>query len=176
VPADAGDRDDSVLERLPQRLEHGAWELCELVEQENTAMPQRAGMYLDASAVTSHGLRSGCHVVKTWDCLRGGQRRDRVDWERVAGECVAILRWAVGRDPYDRDLSDLVGELAKHSEAFRTRWAAHDVRFHNTGVKRFHHPVVGELTLSYNRLDLAADHGLAIFTMPPSPVRALTRR
>ena len=68
------------------------------------------------------------------------------DWERVAGECVAILRWAVGRDPDDRDLSDLVGELATHSEAFRTRWAAHDVRFHNTGVKRFHHPVVGELS------------------------------
>ena len=87
-----------------------------------------------------------------------------LDWERVAGECVAILRWSVGRDPDDRDLSDLVGDLASHSEEFRTLWAAHDVRFHNTGVKRFHHPVVGELTLSYNRLDLAADHGLAIFT------------
>jgi hypothetical protein len=43
------------------------------------------------------------------------------------------------------------------------------VRFHNTGVKRFHHPVVGELTLSYNRLDLAADHGLAIFTYAAEP-------
>jgi hypothetical protein len=91
------------------------------------------------------------------------------DWERVAGECVAILRWAVGRDPDDRDLSDLVGELATHSEAFRTRWAAHDVRFHNTGVKQFHHPVVGELSLSYNRLDLAADHGLTIFTYAAEP-------
>jgi hypothetical protein len=65
------------------------------------------------------------------------------DWERVAGECVAILRWAAGRDPHDRVLSDLVGELATQSELFRTRWAAHDVRFHNTGVKQFHHPVVG---------------------------------
>jgi transcriptional regulator with XRE-family HTH domain len=92
-----------------------------------------------------------------------------LDWERVAGECVAILRWSVGRDPDDRDLSDLVGELASHSEEFRTLWAAHDVRFHNTGVKRFHHPVVGELTLSYNRLDLAADHGLAIFTYAAEP-------
>jgi len=91
------------------------------------------------------------------------------DWERVAGECVAILRWAAGRDPHDRDLSDLVGELATHSEAFRTRWAAHDVRFHNTGVKRFHHPVVGELSLSYNRLDLPADHGLTIFTYAAEP-------
>src|SRR5256884_6082409 len=84
------------------------------------------------------------------------------DWERVAGECVAILRWAAGRDPDDRDLSDLVGELATQSEAFRSRWAAHDVRFHNTGVKHLHHPEVGELSLSYNRLDLPADHGLAI--------------
>src|SRR5438128_1154081 len=91
------------------------------------------------------------------------------DWERVAGECVAILRWAAGRDPHDRDLSDLVGELATQSEAFRTRWAAHDVRFHNTGVKQFHHPVVGELSLSYNRLDLAADNGLTIFTYAAEP-------
>jgi transcriptional regulator with XRE-family HTH domain len=91
------------------------------------------------------------------------------DWGRIAGECVAILRWAAGRDPHDRDLSDLVGELATHSEAFRTRWAAHDVRFHNTGVKHFHHPVVGELTLSFNRLDLPADHGLTIFTYTAEP-------
>jgi MmyB-like transcription regulator ligand binding domain len=91
------------------------------------------------------------------------------DWERVAGECVAILRWAAGRDPDDRDLSDLVGELAIHSETFRTRWAAHDVRFHNTGVKQFHHPVVGALSLSFNRLELPADHGLTIFTYAAEP-------
>lgn len=91
------------------------------------------------------------------------------DWERVAGECVAILRWAVGRDPQDSDLSDLVGELAARSEVFRARWAAHDVRFHNTGVKHFHHPVVGELSLTYNRMDLPADHGLTIFTYTAEP-------
>ncbi|HET7128755.1 MAG TPA: hypothetical protein VFJ93_06760, partial [Gaiellaceae bacterium] len=87
----------------------------------------------------------------------------------VAGECVAILRWAAGRDPYDRDLSDLVGELATQSDAFRARWAAHDVRFHNSGVKRFNHPVVGELSLSFNRLDLPADHGLTIVTYSAEP-------
>src|SRR4029450_5055592 len=63
------------------------------------------------------------------------------DWDRVAGESVAILRSAAGRDPHNRELSDLVGELATQSEAFRTRWAAHNVRFHNTGLKHFHHPV-----------------------------------
>jgi hypothetical protein len=91
------------------------------------------------------------------------------DWDRVATESVAILRSAAGRDPYNRDLSDLVGELATQSEAFRTRWAAHNVRFHNTGVKHLNHPVVGELHLSFNRLDLAADHGLTIFTYAAEP-------
>ena len=91
------------------------------------------------------------------------------DWERIATETVATMRSAAGRDPYDRDLSDLVGELATQSEAFRARWAQHNVRFHNSGVKHFHHPVVGELTLSYNRLDLAADPGLTIFSYAAEP-------
>jgi transcriptional regulator with XRE-family HTH domain len=90
-------------------------------------------------------------------------------WDRVATETVAILRSAAGRDPYNRDLSDLVGELATQSEAFRTRWASHNVRFHNSGVKEFHHPAVGDLTLSFNRLDLAADHGLTLFTFTAEP-------
>jgi transcriptional regulator with XRE-family HTH domain len=91
------------------------------------------------------------------------------DWERIATETVAILRSAAGRDPYNRELSDLVGELATQSEAFRTRWAQHNVRFHNTGVKQFHHPVVGELSLSFNRLELAADPGLMLFTYAAEP-------
>src|SRR3954452_6041768 len=91
------------------------------------------------------------------------------DWERAASDSVAILRWAAGRDPHDRDLSDLVGELATQSEAFRTRWAAHNVRFHATAVKHFHHPVVGDLNLSFNRLDIAADHGLTLFTYAAEP-------
>ena len=91
------------------------------------------------------------------------------DWERVADWCVAALRWAAGRDPDDRDLSDLVDELATQSDAFRTRWAAHDVRFHNVGVKHFHHPVVGELSLNLTRLDLPIDPGLTIFTYTAEP-------
>ena len=91
------------------------------------------------------------------------------EWDRVATETVAILRSAAGRDPYNRELSDLVGELATQSEAFRTRWAQHNVRFHNTGVKQFNHPVVGELSLSFNRLDLAADPGLTLFTYTAEP-------
>jgi transcriptional regulator with XRE-family HTH domain len=91
------------------------------------------------------------------------------DWERAARETAAILRAAAGRDPYDRDLSDLVGELATQSEAFRTHWAAHNVRFHATAVKQLHHPAVGELSLSFNRFDIAADPGLTMFTYAAEP-------
>jgi transcriptional regulator with XRE-family HTH domain len=91
------------------------------------------------------------------------------DWERAARESAAILRSAAGRDPYDRDLSDLVGELSTQSEAFRAHWAAHNVRFHTTDAKRFHHPVVGELSLHFNRLDVAADHGLTLYTYAAEP-------
>jgi transcriptional regulator with XRE-family HTH domain len=91
------------------------------------------------------------------------------DWERAANDCVAVLRSEAGRDPHDRGLSDLVGELSTQSEAFRTRWAAHNVRFHDAGIKHFHHPVVGDLSLSFDRLELAADPGLTIFTYTAEP-------
>ncbi|MGO9191340.1 MAG: hypothetical protein ACLP8X_23195 [Streptosporangiaceae bacterium] len=85
-----------------------------------------------------------------------------LDWERQAQDTVAILRSEAGRNPHDRALSGLIGELSTRSEIFRTWWAAHNVRFHRTGVKRFHHPVVGDLTLAYEALDLAADEGLRV--------------
>jgi transcriptional regulator with XRE-family HTH domain len=91
------------------------------------------------------------------------------DWDRAARETAAILRAAAGRDPYDRDLSDLIGELATQSQAFRTHWAAHNVRFHATAVKQLHHPAVGDLSLSFNRLDITADLGLTLFTYAAEP-------
>lgn len=92
-----------------------------------------------------------------------------IDWERVANDVVAALRSEAGRDPYDRDLSDLVGALSTQSEEFRTRWAAHNVRFHNTGVKRIHHPIVGELTLTYETMQLTADTGLTLAAYTAEP-------
>jgi transcriptional regulator with XRE-family HTH domain len=91
------------------------------------------------------------------------------DWERAASDNVAMLRSAAGRDPHDRALTDLVGELATQSDAFRTRWAAHNVRIHNTAVKHLHHPVVGDLTLDYESLNLAADPGLVLATYTAEP-------
>jgi len=82
------------------------------------------------------------------------------DWEKTASDSVAILRSAAGRNPYDRDLTDLVGELSTRSEEFRTRWAAHDVRFHRTGRKVLRHPVVGELDLEFEAMTLTSDPDL----------------
>jgi MmyB-like transcription regulator ligand binding domain len=92
-----------------------------------------------------------------------------VDWERVANEVVAILRSRAGRDPYDRDLSDLVGELSTQSEIFRKLWASHNVRFHDTGAKKFRHPVVGELSLTFETMELSADTGLTMFAFTAEP-------
>jgi MmyB-like transcription regulator ligand binding domain len=92
-----------------------------------------------------------------------------VDWQDIANDVVALLRAEAGRDPYNRGLSDLIGELSTRSEEFRVRWAAHDVRFHRAGVKHFHHPLIGDLTLSYEGLELPADPGLTIFAYTAEP-------
>jgi transcriptional regulator with XRE-family HTH domain len=91
------------------------------------------------------------------------------DWDKVATDAVAVLRSEAGRDPYDRDLSDLIGELSTRSDTFRTRWAAHNVRYHDTGSKRFHHPIVGELDLTYETMQLVADAGLTLFVYTAEP-------
>jgi transcriptional regulator with XRE-family HTH domain len=91
------------------------------------------------------------------------------DWENAADTTVAILRTEAGRDPYNRALTDLVGELATRSDAFRTRWAAHDVRLHHTGTKRFHHPVVGDLSVGFNATELPADPGLTLTVYTAEP-------
>lgn len=80
-----------------------------------------------------------------------------------------MLRTEAGQSPHDKALSNLIGELSTRSEHFRTWWAAHNVRFHRTGTKRFHHPVVGDLTLTFEALDLAADSGLRISAYSAEP-------
>ncbi|WP_433065092.1 helix-turn-helix transcriptional regulator [Dactylosporangium sp. CS-033363] len=91
------------------------------------------------------------------------------DWEVLAGDTVALLRAQAGRDPYDRALSDLIGELSTRSEVFRTWWAAHDVRLHRSGTKLLHHPEVGDLTLAYESLDLTSDVGLRLNAYTAEP-------
>src|SRR5262249_33449653 len=84
------------------------------------------------------------------------------DWDDIANTTVALLRTEAGRDPLNRDLSGLVGELATNSPEFRTRWAAHDVELHHAGVKHFRHPVVGMIEVAYHTMDLPAEPRLPL--------------
>lgn len=91
-----------------------------------------------------------------------------VDWDRAAADIVAMLRSEAGRNPYDKALADLIGELSMRSETFRTRWAAHDVRFHRTGRKQLHHAIVGDLDLSYEAMELPGDDlTVLVYTAEP---------
>ena len=93
-----------------------------------------------------------------------------VDWSAAADVAVAILRTEAGRDPHDHDLQELVGELSTRSEEFRRRWGNHDVRHHATGMKAFRHPVVGEMTLSFQAAELVGETALTltVYTAEPS--------
>ncbi|MGJ4845227.1 helix-turn-helix transcriptional regulator [Leifsonia sp. Le1] len=91
------------------------------------------------------------------------------DWDLFADMCVAMMRAEAGRDPHNRAMQDLVGELSTRSETFRRLWGAHNVRTHGAGTKRFHHPVVGELTLAFEEFAVTAEpgHVLLVYTAEP---------
>ena len=91
------------------------------------------------------------------------------DWDGAADTCVAILRTEAGRDPHDKDLHDLVGELSTRSEDFRRRWSAHNVRYHGAGTKHFHHHDVGDLELAYESVDMVSEPGLTLTLYAAEP-------
>ncbi|MCS7476983.1 helix-turn-helix domain-containing protein [Umezawaea endophytica] len=92
-----------------------------------------------------------------------------VDWDRIANDAAAMLRLEAGRTPNDRKLIELVGELSTRSEIFRKRWASHDVQYHRSGHKRLRHPVVGQLDLNFESMELPSEPGLTlnIYTAAP---------
>lgn len=89
--------------------------------------------------------------------------------QRMAHDAVAILRAEAGRNPYDKHLTALVGELSTRSEQFRQLWASHDVRYHRSGTKTFYHPGVGALTLDFEALILPVDPGLQLNVYTAAP-------
>jgi transcriptional regulator with XRE-family HTH domain len=91
------------------------------------------------------------------------------DHDKAANDTVALLRAEAGRDPYDRDLSDLIGQLSTRSAEFRRRWAAHNVRIHTSGVKLLHHSVVGDLDLPFESFPLPTDPGQSLLTYTAEP-------
>ena len=91
------------------------------------------------------------------------------DWEANADGIVATMRTYAGQNPLDKGLTDLIGELVTRSDAFRQRWSVHDVRHHRAGAKRIHHPVVGDLELSYEAMDLPASPDWFMFAYTAEP-------
>ncbi|MBT8159500.1 MULTISPECIES: helix-turn-helix transcriptional regulator [Arthrobacter] len=91
------------------------------------------------------------------------------DWPAIAATTVAMLRLEAGRNPHDRVLNELVGELTTRSGLFAELWSGHDVRIHTTGTKRFHHPVAGNLSLQFETLHLPGDEGQTLFTFTAEP-------
>ncbi|MGW5431663.1 helix-turn-helix transcriptional regulator [Streptomyces sp. NPDC004059] len=90
-------------------------------------------------------------------------------WEESMNNTVALLRTEAGRNPHDKGLTDLLGELVTRSEEFRIAWARHNVRLHYSGVKHFHHPVVGDLTLAFDAMQLPAHPSLSLTAMSAEP-------
>ncbi|MEU6351425.1 helix-turn-helix transcriptional regulator [Streptomyces sp. NPDC047072] len=91
------------------------------------------------------------------------------DWEQSVHTTVSLLRTEAGRAPGDSDLTELIGELVTRSEEFRTVWAKHNVRLHHTGRKGFRHPVVGEITLDFDAMELPAQPGLTLTAYSAEP-------
>ena len=91
------------------------------------------------------------------------------DWDDAAQQTVALLRSEAGRAPHDRILTDLVGELSTRSDAFRRLWASHDVREHRTGIKLITHPVVGDIDLAYEAMELSSARELLFIAYTAEP-------
>jgi transcriptional regulator with XRE-family HTH domain len=96
------------------------------------------------------------------------------DWERVAVSTVGALRAAAGADQDDPRLIETVGELSVKSADFRRLWARHDIRQKTHETKCFRHPLVGELTLTYETLTVNSAPGqqLVVYSAEPGSAAA----
>lgn len=121
----------------------------------------------DSDTADKHGRPNIARFI----FLDPGAQQFYVDWDHATVTTAALLRAEAGREPHDRSLRELIGELSTLSPEFRTQWAAHDVRIRHDGTKRLRHPDVGGLELTYQSLDLPlshrAVHNLTIYTAEP---------
>ncbi|MER6649094.1 helix-turn-helix domain-containing protein [Streptomyces sp. NPDC000971] len=92
-----------------------------------------------------------------------------VEWDQKASDIVSYLRMDAGCHPDDPRLSALVGELSVKSDEFRRLWARHDVKEKSHGVKRLHHPLVGELALGFETFTLPDDAEQSVVTYHAEP-------
>ncbi|MFH9864409.1 helix-turn-helix transcriptional regulator [Streptomyces sp. NPDC017202] len=89
-------------------------------------------------------------------------RQFYADWERMARFAVGALRVEAGKNPYDQELSNLIGELSTRSDAFRVMWGSHDVHVFRMSTKRLNHPLVGDLELDQETMSLPDGSGMSV--------------
>ena len=119
--------------------------------------------------VYRHGMDNRAEVREFLIPRRAKLTPQQAGLPNVGNRRVPGLRTEAGRDPYDRGLYDLVGELSTRSEDFRRRWSAHNVRYHGAGTKHFHHQVVGNLELAYESVDMISEAGLTMTIYAAEP-------
>lgn len=164
--------------------------------------PERLRWVLDAVTAGPAIVRNGRMDLLAWNLLGGAMHSQMIsrttpgevpnfarytfldddshvfyrDWQVAADTVVAILHTEAGRDPHDREMHDLVGELSTRSSEFATRWARHEVRLHGSGTKYFHHPAVGDLDLAYESVDMASEPGLSLTIYAGEPASPTAER
>lgn len=91
------------------------------------------------------------------------------DWGKLVPVSVAYLRARGGANPNDPELASLVGELTVKSPEFVRMWERYDVKMVTGGVKRFRHPVVGDMTLGYESMELTdtGGHRMVVYHATP---------
>ncbi|MFE6933226.1 helix-turn-helix domain-containing protein [Streptomyces sp. NPDC057699] len=164
----------------PQKIHRATWDLLDTLQQ--TCRPGFVlGRRLD---VLAHNQLAG-RLITDFRALPAAERNQARfvfldpharelyrDWPRVAADTAAMLRLDAGRHPDDPALSALVGDLSIHSEEFRRFWSENKVHRRTTGTKDYHHPLVGDLTVTYQALTPGDDPAQTLFvygTEPGSP-------
>jgi transcriptional regulator with XRE-family HTH domain len=151
-----------------QQIIDGMTDLPTIVQNANLDViaSNRLGraFYLDAQISADHPVNLARYVF-----LEPGSRNFYRDWDDVAQQSVALLRAAAGRTPSDRTLMSLVGELSMASADFRSLWASHTVREHRSGDKRVRHPIVGEMDLAFESMELSSHRGLLLIAYTAAP-------
>lgn len=164
----------------PQRVHPATWQLLDTLE-----MAGRPAFVLGRRLdVLAHNRLAG-RLITDFRALPAAERNQArfvfldphacelyKNWAAVAADTAAMLRLDAGRHPDDPALSALVGDLSIRSEEFRRYWSDNKVHRRTTGTKDYHHPLVGDLTITYQALTPADDPDQTLFiydTEPGSP-------
>lgn len=92
-----------------------------------------------------------------------------VNWEEQVTGLVTGLRQLSATEPAATDVSDLVAELAEASTDFRRLWDRYDIDLYVTGSQELRHPLVGELTIDYQVLEIQGEGGLTLMAYHAEP-------